>query len=86
MKRKNTQRFQTRRKTRRSENADGSSKVKEKSVGGNHPSWNIIIPYLNFQSQLKMSQQNHRLADLVKFNAEYQLKKFRRRLQEDKYM
>ena len=45
-----------------------------------------VIPYLNFQSQLKISQQNHRLADLVKFNAEFQLKKFRRRLQEDKYM
>ena len=37
MKRKNTQKFETRRKTRRSENADGSSKVNKKSVGGDHP-------------------------------------------------
>ena len=55
-------------------------------VGGAHPAWNIIIGKLDFHNQWKISQQNKRLADVVATNAESQLRKFRRHIQEDKYM
>ena len=48
--------------------------------------WNLIIPKLDFQSQMKISQQNQRLADLVQTNAENELRKFKRKIQDDKYM
>ena len=46
----------------------------------------IIIPKLDFQSQMKISQLNHRLADVVELNAEYELRKFKRHIRDDKYM
>jgi len=55
-------------------------------IGGDHPAWDIIIPKLDFKSQMKMSQQNQRLAEIVKLNAESKLRKYRRQIQEDKYM
>ena len=55
----------------------------ERSVDGNHPAWSIIIPRLDFLSQMKISQQNKRLAEIVEFHAEYELKKFRREIQKD---
>ena len=54
-------------------------------VGGDHLAWQIIIPKLNYQSQLKMSQQNKNLEEIVKINAESDLKKFQRHIQENKY-
>ena len=48
--------------------------------------WDIIIPKLDFQSQMKISQLNHRFADVVELNAEYELRKFKRHIQNDKYM
>ena len=55
-------------------------------VGGNHPAWDIIIIKLDFQSQMKISQQNQHLADVVELNAEHELRKFRRHIRDDKYM
>ena len=55
-------------------------------VDGDHPVWRILIPYLDFHCQFKISQLSHHCADLVELNAEYQLKKLRRRIKEDKYM
>ena len=55
-------------------------------VGGDHPAWDIIIGKVDFESQLKISQQNKRLADVVATHAEYELQKFRREIQADKYM
>ena len=57
-------------------------------VGGHRqiPAWNIIIKKLDFQSQMKLSQQNLRLENLVKENAEYELQKLRRHTKDDKYM
>ena len=54
--------------------------------GGDHPAWDIIIGKVDFESQLKISQQNKRLADVVATHAEYELRKFRREIQADKYM
>ena len=56
------------------------------SVGGDHPAWDIIIPKLGFQSQMKMAQLSPRLADVVQINAEYELRKFRRYIRDDKFM
>ena len=57
-------------------------------VGGHTqiPAWNIIIRKLDFRSQMKISQQNQRLEDLVRENAEYELQKLRRHIKDDKYM
>ena len=55
-------------------------------VGGDHLAWQIIIPKLNYQSQLKMSHQNKNLEEIVKMNAESDLRKFRLHLQRNKYM
>jgi len=57
-------------------------------VGGHRqiPAWNIIIKKLDFQSQLKLSQQNQGLEDLVRENAEYELQNFRRNIKDNKYM
>ena len=55
-------------------------------VGGDHLAWDIIITKLDYQSQMKISQQNQRLEDVVTTNAEYELRKLRRHIQENKYM
>ena len=78
---------------RKNEDANFENIKREKSnpalmqgIGGDHPAWDIIIPKLDYESQKKMSQQNQRLADIVKINAEYDLRKFKRHIREDKYM
>ena len=53
---------------------------------GDSPAWGVIIQKLDFQSQMKISQQNKHLAEVVKVNAESELRKFRRHIKEDKYM
>ena len=55
-------------------------------VSGDNIAWDIIIPKLDFQSQMKISQLNRRLAIVVEINAEYELRKFRRHIAADKYM
>ena len=62
------------------------SKQRENPVGGSHPAWEIIVERLDFQSQWQLRQQNRRLADHVNLNAESKLRKYRRQIQEDKYM
>ena len=56
------------------------------SVDGDNPALDIIIPKLDFQSQMKMAQMNKRLADMVQINAEYELQKFQRHIREDRFM
>ena len=63
-----------------------SNPVPMQGVGGDHPAWDIIIQKLDYKNQIKMSHQNQRLADIVKMNAESDLRKFRRHIREDKYM
>ena len=55
-------------------------------IGGVHPAWDIIIPKLDCNSQMKLSQQNQHLAEIVKLNAESKLRKYRRQIKEDKYV
>ena len=73
-------------KRARIENAETSDVCSENPVGGDHLAWNILIHKMDFRSQLKLSHQNHRLADIVEANAEYQLQKFQRRIRDNKYM
>ena len=53
---------------------------------GDSPAWAVIISKLDFQSQMKISQQNKRLADAVNVNAEHELRKFRGHIRDNKYM
>ena len=78
---------------RRNEDRNFENIKREKSnpapmqgIGGDHPAWNIIIGKLDYKSQMKLSVQNQRLADIVKINAESDLRKFKRHIREDKYM
>ena len=63
-----------------------SNPTPTQGIGGDHPAWDIIIRKLDYKSQKKLSQQNQRLADIVKMNSESELKKFKRHIREDKYM
>ena len=56
------------------------------SVDGDNPALDIIIPKLDFQSQMKMAQLNKRLANVVQINAEYELRKFQRHIRDDRFM
>ena len=56
----------------------------ENAVRGDHPAWNILLQKLDFLSQYKISQLNKELAGLVEVHAEYELRKFRRRIRDDK--
>ena len=48
--------------------------------------WELVVGKLGYITQMKLSQVNNRLADIVGQNAERTLRKFQRLLQEDKYM
>ena len=58
----------------------------EIDVVGTSLAWDIIIQRLDFQTQMKISQQNKHLEEVVKMNAESQIKKFQRHIRENKYM
>ena len=47
------------------ENSEDTKRKKSLEVGGNHLAWDIIIRKLDYQSQMKMSQQNQHLAEVV---------------------
>ena len=44
------------------ENSKDTKRKQTLKVGGNHLAWEIIIRKLDYQSQMKMSQQNLHLA------------------------
>ena len=56
------------------------------SVAEDSPAWNILIRKLDFQTQLKISQQSQHLEEIVRMNAESEIRKFQRHIREDKYM
>ena len=89
MKRKHNRKNKTLKKTKSEETSvsdDRSMEPIETTVGGDHHGWNVLIAKLDFRSQYKISQQNKRLAEMVKLNAKYQLQKFRRHIRDNKYM
>ena len=72
--------------TKREKSLQILNPIEPKGVGGDHLAWDIIITKLDYQSQMKICQQNQRLEDVVTTNAEYELRKLRRHIQENKYM
>ena len=78
MKRNNSRKSETSKKTKR---------VSGKSVETGHNfAWNLVVKKLDYQSQMKIAQQNKHLAEVVEINATHELQKYRLRLHEDKYM
>ena len=74
---------------------DGISKRPKEDGGGDSLSWdmnlllrlcNIVVERVDYQSQKTISQLNRCFAGIVESNAQHQLKKFKRHIQEDKYM
>ena len=74
---------------------DGTSKKTKKDGSKDSAAWDmnllvrlcsITCQKLDFKTQMTISQLNRTLADIVESNAAHQLKKFRRHIQEDKYM
>ena len=65
-----------------------TSKKTERVGGGfgDHFAWNLVVRKLDYQSQMIIGQQNQYLAEVVDINATYDLQKYRRRLQADKYL
>ena len=89
MKRKNNQSNKTSKKTKNEISPaidDRSIDQIEMAIGGDHSGWDILIGKLDFRSQFKISQQNKRLAEMVKLNADYQLRVFRRHIRDNRYM
>ena len=72
--------------TKREKSLQILNPIEPKGVGGDHLAWDIIITKLDYQSQMKISQQNQRLAEVVTMNAESELRKLRRHIRENKYM
>ena len=50
------------------------------------PAWDILIRKLDYQTQMKISQQSSHLEEVVRMNAESELRKFQRHIRKDKYM
>ena len=74
-------------KRKNSRKSEKSSKTER--VGGEFGgsfAWNLVVRKLDYQSQMKVSQQNQYLAEVVEINAAHELQKYRRRLQQDKFL
>ena len=74
---------------------DETSKKPKEDGSGDSPFWdmnlllrlcNIVVERVDFQTQKTLSQLNRCFACVVESNAQHQLKKFKRQIQEDKYM
>ena len=73
--------------SRQSENSKRTKRVGGESIeNADNFAWNLIVRKLDYRSQMKIAQQNQHLAEVVDVNATHELKKYRRRLQEDKYL
>ena len=74
---------------------DGTSKKAKEDGSDDSLPWDmnllvrlfsIVVERVDFQTQMTISQLNRCFAGVVESNAEHQLKKFKRHIQEDKYM
>ena len=68
--------------------SSGSTQVNKLTTGVDSasPAWDILIGRLDFRTRMKISQQNQHLAEVVRINAESEIRKFKRHIREDKYM
>ena len=70
--------------SRKSEKSSKTGSVS--SEFGDSFAWNLVVRKLDYQSQMKIAQQNRYLAEVVNINATHELQKYRRRLQQDKFL
>ena len=70
--------------SRKSETAKNTERVG--GGFGDHFAWNLVVRKLDYRTQMMMSQQNKYMAEVVDINAKHELQKYRRRLQDDKYL
>ena len=67
--------------------SETSKKTKRVCSGfGDNFAWNLVVRKLDYRSQMKIGQLNQYLAEVVDINATHELQKYRRRLQENKYL
>lgn len=55
-------------------------------VNGESYVWDILIRKVDFCTQMKLAQVNQRLAELVDENAEYELKRLKKKISENENM
>ena len=56
-------------------------------LGADHPAWPIIISKLDMLSQMRlMLVSNARIIQIIEENAQSKIRKYRRQIQNDKYM
>ena len=48
--------------------------------------WNILIRKVDFRTQMKLAQLNQRMAELVDENAEYELKRLKKKISDNNVM
>ena len=48
--------------------------------------WDILIRKVDFRTQMKLGQLNQRMAELVDWNAKYELKRLKKKIAENKVM
>ena len=74
---------------------DGISKKPKEDGSGDSLPWDmnlllrlcsIVVERVDFETQMTISRLNRCFAGVVESNAQHQLKKFKRLIQEDKYM
>ena len=73
-------------KRKHSQKSETSSKTLRVGVPGDSYAWDLVIGKLDYSSLMKISQQNKYLTEVVDNYATHELQKYRRRLQEDKYL
>ena len=73
-----------RKNSRKSEKSNKTERVGGE-FGGSF-AWNLVVGKLDYQSQKKIAQLNHFLAEVVEINAAHEVQKYRRRLQQDKFL
>ena len=74
-------------KRKNSRKSEKSSKTERLNGGlGGSFAWNLVVRKLDYKSQMKIWQQNQYLAEVVEINAAHELQKYRRRLQQDKFL
>ena len=55
-------------------------------VNGESYLWNILIRNVDFRTKLKLGQINQRLSELVEETAEYELKRLKNKISDNKFM
>ena len=55
-------------------------------VNGESYVWDILIRKVDFCTQMKLAQVNQRMAELVDENAEYELKRLKKKISENENM